>query len=91
MEQVEEICDQIVLVNKGKKILDGTVRSVKQQFKQNLFHIGFDAVPPASQSTAFEIVKQNDDHSLMVKYKRRPTPNDVLNYYLQQVRAHCFF
>jgi ABC-type multidrug transport system ATPase subunit len=25
MEQVEEICDHIVLVNKGKKILDGTV------------------------------------------------------------------
>src|SRR5215216_3890417 len=30
MEQVEEICDHIVLVNKGKKILDGTVKNVKQ-------------------------------------------------------------
>ena len=30
MEQVEEICDHIVLVNKGKKILDGTVKEVKQ-------------------------------------------------------------
>src|SRR5687768_815587 len=28
MEQVEEICDHIVLLNKGQKILDGTVRHV---------------------------------------------------------------
>jgi ABC-type uncharacterized transport system, ATPase component len=37
MEQVEEICDHIILVNKGQKILDGTVHNVKQQFKENLF------------------------------------------------------
>jgi ABC-2 type transport system ATP-binding protein len=42
MEQVEEICDHIVLVNKGCKILDGSVQSVKQQFKENLFRIGLE-------------------------------------------------
>src|SRR3954463_6576102 len=36
MEQVEEICDKIVLVNKGQKILDGSVNEVKQAFKENL-------------------------------------------------------
>src|SRR6187551_4096610 len=41
MEQVEEICDHIVLVNKGKKILDGTVQRVKQDFKENLFRVTF--------------------------------------------------
>src|ERR1700749_319666 len=30
MEQVEEICDHIILVNKGQKIVDGTVSGVKQ-------------------------------------------------------------
>jgi ABC-2 type transport system ATP-binding protein len=39
MEQVEEICDHIVLVNLGKKILDGTVHNIKQQFKENKFSI----------------------------------------------------
>src|SRR5204863_3436592 len=41
MEQVEEICSHIVLVNKGKKILDGTVKQVKQDFKEHLFKINF--------------------------------------------------
>ena len=29
MEQVEEICDHIILMNQGKKILDGTVKKYK--------------------------------------------------------------
>src|SRR6187399_1089186 len=32
MEQVEEICDHIVLVNKGQKILDGTVKEARQKY-----------------------------------------------------------
>src|SRR6187397_417682 len=42
MEQVEEICDHIILVNKGKKILDGSVKQIKQDCKENHFRIGFD-------------------------------------------------
>src|SRR4249919_302063 len=45
MEQVEEICDHIILMNKGQKILDGTVKGVKQQFKENLFSISFENLP----------------------------------------------
>src|SRR5882757_5400224 len=42
MEQVEEICDHIILMNKGQKILDGSVDGVKQQFKENLFRVGLE-------------------------------------------------
>src|SRR3954466_4053809 len=63
MEQVEEICDHIVLVNQGKKILDGTVKNIKQDFKENLFSIGFSSMPANTHNDAFEIVKQNDDYS----------------------------
>src|SRR3954470_788866 len=45
MEQVEEICDHIVLLNLGKKILDGTVQQIKNDFKENLFSIKLDGVP----------------------------------------------
>lgn len=50
MEQVEEICDHIILMNKGKKILDGTVSGVKQQFKENLFRIGLEGEWPGAKS-----------------------------------------
>lgn len=39
MEQVEEICDHIILVNKGKKLLDGTVQEIQQEYKENIYRL----------------------------------------------------
>jgi len=91
MEQVEEICDQIVLVNKGQKILDGSVKEVKQQFKQNLFKIGLDCNTSLGNSNVFEVIKENEDHSLIVKIQQGYTPNDVLLHYINQnIPIHSF-
>ena len=71
MEQVEEICDHIVLVNKGKKILDGTVKQVKQDFKENLFSIGTEQMLASTNGNApFEVVGTKD-HSLDCKNQGR--------------------
>jgi ABC-2 type transport system ATP-binding protein len=83
MEQVEEICDQIILVNKGQKILDGTVGDIKQQFKENLFHIGLNSQPAATVSDVFEITDR-EDNGLIVKIKQGFSTNDVLQYFIQQ-------
>lgn len=39
MEQVEEMCEEIVLINKGKIILDGKVIDIRERFKENKFEI----------------------------------------------------
>ena len=87
MEQVEEICDHIILVNKGEKILDGSVNGVKHQFKENLFGFGFEEKPVTPGSDApFETITIKAN-SLFVKIKNGYKPNDVLNYFLRQ-NAH---
>lgn len=83
MEQVEEICDQIVLVNKGKKILDGSVQQIKQEFKENLYGIQLEHVPDTIQSQAFEVIGQNKE-GLIVRIAEGFKPNDVLGYFMQQ-------
>ncbi|MEP6513309.1 MAG: ATP-binding cassette domain-containing protein [Parafilimonas sp.] len=83
MEQVEEICDHIVLVNLGKKILDGTVEKVKQDFKENKFNIQLSHVPEMLDGNTFELL-QNDNHSLIVKIKDGYKSNDVLKYFISQ-------
>jgi ABC-2 type transport system ATP-binding protein len=82
MEQVEEICDHIVLVNQGKKILDGTVYDVKQQFKENLFNIQLNSIPDNIISNNFDVLQQKDN-KLTVKIKEASRSNDVLQYFLQ--------
>jgi ABC-2 type transport system ATP-binding protein len=82
MEQVEEICDHIILVNRGQKILDGTVGGVKQQFKENLFSVGFeDGARP--EGAAFEAVGQKDGHWI-IKIRDGYRPNDVLRHFIDR-------
>ena len=84
MEQVEEICDHIVLVNRGKKILDGTVQQVKQDFKENLFSIAFEGTLPVdSVANNFFEVKKATLQSLIIQKKENSSNNDVLQYLLQ--------
>jgi ABC-2 type transport system ATP-binding protein len=83
MEQVEEICDKIILINKGTKILDGDVHSIKQQFKEDIFQIGFEEMPAYQEHAAFETVARNKK-GLVVKIRHGYKQNDVLYHFLQQ-------
>lgn len=81
MEQVEEICNHIVLVNKGKKILDGTVNNVKQEFKENIFSIGVHAMPEHLMTHIFEVVDHKPD-KIRLKLNEGTQANDVLSYFI---------
>jgi ABC-2 type transport system ATP-binding protein len=83
MEQVEEICDHIILMNSGKKILDGTVKNIKQQYKEDLFAIILDHIPEEPPAASFEIITA-EEQKLVVKIREGFRPNDVLLHYLQQ-------
>ena len=66
---------------KGKKILDGTVQGVKQDFKENLFSLQAENIPAAAGSHAFEVMK-TDHNNLTVKIHDGFSPNDVLSHYI---------
>jgi ABC-2 type transport system ATP-binding protein len=84
MEQVEEICDHILLMNKGQKLLDGTVHNVRQQFKENVFSIelGESASLPAATDT-FEVISRKEN-KYNVRIKGGCSPNDVLHYLIHE-------
>ncbi|MBE2229040.1 MAG: ABC transporter ATP-binding protein [Chitinophagaceae bacterium] len=91
MEQVEEICNHIVLVNKGKKILDGTVKQVKQEYKENLYTVGLEQpLSVISPMAPFELVKANGDQQV-IRIRENSRPNDVLRYLIDNGSAvHSF-
>ena len=83
MEQVEEICDHIVLVNLGKKILDGTVADIKQQFKENIFSIQTDNATALTDNDLFNVIG-SDKNKTLLKIKEGRHSNDVLKHLLEQ-------
>ncbi|MBC7509715.1 MAG: ABC transporter ATP-binding protein [Ferruginibacter sp.] len=83
MEQVEEICDHIVLVNKGKKILDGSVADIKNQFKENVYRLGASTSAHNLMTYIFEVIK-HQPNELLLKLLHDSTTNDVLKFFIGQ-------
>jgi ABC-2 type transport system ATP-binding protein len=85
MEQVEEICDHIILVNRGSKILDGTVKQIRQDFKENLFAIEFDnlLLPEHAGTHLFQVVNKIDQ-KLIIKRNEGYSNNDIIEYFIKQ-------
>ena len=86
MEQVEEICDHIVLVNKGKKILDGTLVNIKNEFKENIYSLGAGNLPAQISSPLFEVVK-NEPDKLSIRLNDNTRQNEVLQYFINEKAA----
>lgn len=90
MEQVEEICDHIVLINKGSKILDGAVAQIRQDFKEHLYELGGHTRPEDLQTSLFDTVS-HQPAQLRLKIREGVTTNQVLQHFIgRQVEIHSF-
>lgn len=45
MGSVEELCDTITLIDRSKTLLEGNINDVKQQYKSNVYEVGFKVDP----------------------------------------------
>jgi ABC-2 type transport system ATP-binding protein len=78
MEQVEEICEDIVLMNKGKIILQGHVDQIKEDFKEHIYRISFRGnLPETISSDNFKVITDSDDH-IVIKANPGFSSNDLL-------------
>lgn len=82
MEQVEEICENIILINKGKVVLEGKVAEIKQRFKKHEFSIHYSGSLPRL-SDRFPLIRKLD-HELVLKINDQSTGNDLLRELINQ-------
>ncbi len=83
MEQVEEVCENIALINKGKKILEGNVGQIKQHFKKNLFRIEYSGVLP-SDFSQFGQIQDLQEGALTIQVSEAVKSNQLLQYLLNE-------
>jgi len=78
MEQVEEICRDIVLMNQGKIILEGKVGEIKHDFKENLFKVEFDGrLPEGVSNENFKVIEDSNE-SVLIKTNKGFSSNQLL-------------
>lgn len=87
MESVEELCDHIALIHKSHKILDGTVKDIKNTYRNNTFHVGTTKKFETSGLKTFEILSSSildEGEQFTVKLKDGFTTNDILQELIPQ-------
>jgi ABC-2 type transport system ATP-binding protein len=82
MEQVEEMCENIILINHGKNVLLGNVQEIRNTYKENLYEVGFKGNLPQQFNGGLELVKQHD-HTAVFRIPDHDTPNHLLQYLMQ--------
>ncbi|MDG1888866.1 MAG: ATP-binding cassette domain-containing protein [Flavobacteriaceae bacterium] len=99
MESVEELCEEIALINKSNKILDGNLDDIKKKYKSNTFEIAVDSKDPISLSKKLESIYDvsnpsfktiGDNLKLNVKLKNNQNSEDLLKLLNQNTKVIHF-
>ena len=99
MESVEELCDDICLIHKSNKILDGKLIDIKRQYKTNTYEVGIMAKNKGSLeqelANKFQICPANfktlgEELKLNIKLSEGGQPNDLLTYLCNQGNVSHF-
>ncbi len=56
MEQVEEFCERIVLINQGRNVLNGEVSELRNRFKENVFDFTFVELPSQTDLESYNVI-----------------------------------
>ena len=90
MEQVEEICENIILINKGKVILNGGVSNIRRQFRKNEFSIHYEGNAPQLPQQQFPLIREKD-HEMVVKIEAHFSSTDLMRELVnQQIQVKSF-
>lgn len=95
MESVEELCSHIALINKSKKILDGPVKKIRQQYKSNIFEVRFKGHPISMVNGLwgpYELLesRNEDDHNYARIKVGDAGTNQLLQSLISQVEVTGF-
>lgn len=96
MESVEELCSHIALINRSHKILDGSVRDIRKNFKSEKYEIEYKGNGIAFANAlwaGFELLSHDPHGDMMravVKMGEGAKTNDLLAALIPHVEVHSF-
>lgn len=90
MEQVEEMCENIILIHHGKNILQGNVKEIRNKYKEHLYRINFGGQLPSMFNDGFELIT-SETNTATFRIGDHTSPNALLQYLIQSgCEIHSF-
>lgn len=96
MASVEELCDDIALINRSQKILDGRMKDIKQEYKSNVFEVSCNSLNGDLEQvlkSGFSVLDDREDEGLRFYKIQVPDgtkPNELLQNLIPHVEIHGF-
>src|SRR6056297_315087 len=84
MEQVEELCDEIVVVNHGEKILEGAIEDIKMKYWNHEYLIDIGMSPAAYLPENVEVLQQTNKGLWEVRLPDDISAASLLQHIIQQ-------
>jgi len=95
MASVEELCDNIALINKSKKILDGKVSDIKKQYKSNTYELSYNSDIDITSiiNASCELVKNEinlEGRKAVIKLHNGLKSNELISILLPHIEIMSF-
>jgi len=78
MHQVEELCDRIVLINRGQSVLYGNLSEIQKSFSGNDIHLRTQMEIPVNIPGVNEIKQENSHYDYRIHLEKNITPQEFL-------------
>ncbi len=94
METVEELCTHFSLINKSRKIIEGEVESIKDQFRTHTYKLNIKAsatlVAPDGGKIISDMALKNNTRELILSIPTLESGNSILSHYMNQGEVISF-
>jgi ABC-2 type transport system ATP-binding protein len=96
MGSVEELCDHISLIDRGRTLIDGPIEEIRKKYRTDTYQIGFRGDPDAIRSALdhhyelLEVSRETDLTSIRVKMLHRTGVNELLSLLIPAVEIISF-
>jgi ABC-2 type transport system ATP-binding protein len=95
MASVEELCDNIALINKSRKILEGSMMEIRQQHRTEIYEVEVSGLVNGSLElpAQCEIIKKEEKEgrqTLQIRGILDHKPNELLSGLISQASVHAF-
>ncbi|WP_293939283.1 ABC transporter ATP-binding protein [Sphingobacterium sp. UBA5996] len=94
METVEELCDNIALINRSKKILDGAVQAIKKEYRNQTYKLEYTTTEDnflLSHNTQFEVIETkmiDKTYITTIQLNNNIHINEVLMHLIPQIQLN---
>jgi len=90
MEQIEMICNNICLINKAERVLEGNLNQIKKQYGKNTVVLDYEG--DAGFIKDFPETDKIDDYGkfMEIKIKEQTDPQDLLNKLVGRIKINKF-